>query len=103
MLMNCKGGQAFSHHFQVKDRPPSGGADRLVRLGDLEMASRCFRLEDFELDCSSCRLCCRDTAVRLQRLPLELLILLVERRGELVTREEIIQRSRGKDTFFDAA
>jgi DNA-binding winged helix-turn-helix (wHTH) protein len=34
--------------------------------------------------------------VRLQRIPLELLFLLIERRGEVVTREEILERVGGK-------
>jgi TolB-like protein/DNA-binding winged helix-turn-helix (wHTH) protein/Tfp pilus assembly protein PilF len=40
--------------------------------------------------------------VHLQRLPLELLYFLVERRGELVTREEIIERLWGKSVFVDS-
>ena len=39
--------------------------------------------------------------VRLERQPMELLILLVERRGQLVTRSEIVDRLWGKDVFVD--
>jgi class 3 adenylate cyclase len=39
--------------------------------------------------------------VRLQRIPLELLLLLVQRRGQLVTREEILERIWGKEVFLD--
>src|SRR5262249_10277139 len=35
------------------------------------------------------------------KLPMELLILLIERRGELVSREEIVERLWGKDVFLD--
>ncbi|HXW91310.1 MAG TPA: tetratricopeptide repeat protein [Terriglobales bacterium] len=37
----------------------------------------------------------------LERLPMQLLILLLERQGELVTREEIAERLWGKDVFLD--
>jgi len=40
--------------------------------------------------------------IPLQRIPLELLCLLVERRGQLVTREEIIERVWGKGVFVDS-
>ncbi len=42
-----------------------------------------------------------DVTVPLQRIPLELLFLLVERRGQLVTREEILERVWGKGFFVD--
>src|SRR5216684_2137129 len=59
-----------------------------------------FRFEDFELD--RYQLHRAGHPVRLQRLPLELLYLLVERRGELVTREEIIERLWGRSVFVDS-
>jgi DNA-binding winged helix-turn-helix (wHTH) protein/predicted ATPase len=40
--------------------------------------------------------------VPLQRIPLELLFLLIERRGQLVTREEILERVWGKGVFVDS-
>lgn len=39
--------------------------------------------------------------LRLEKLPMELLILLAERNGELVSREEIADRLWGKDSFLD--
>src|SRR5260370_25056429 len=70
---------------------------------DESKASReIFRFEDFELDRSVYQLRRAGRPVRLQRLPLELLYLLVERRGELVTREEIIARLWGKSVFVDS-
>src|SRR5687767_10301423 len=39
---------------------------------------------------------------RLEKLPMELLILLSHRRGQLVTRAEILDRLWGKDVFVDA-
>ena len=39
--------------------------------------------------------------LKLERIPMELLLFLVERRGLLVTREEIIEKLWGKDVFLD--
>ncbi len=61
-----------------------------------------FRFEDFELDRGVYQLRRAGRPVHLQRLPLELLYFLVERRGELVTREEIIERLWGKSVFVDS-
>jgi TolB-like protein/DNA-binding winged helix-turn-helix (wHTH) protein len=61
-----------------------------------------LRFRDFELDAGQFELRRAGHRVRLERKPLELLILLVEKQGELVVREEIIQRVWGKDLFFDA-
>ncbi|MBV8134074.1 MAG: AAA family ATPase, partial [Deltaproteobacteria bacterium] len=38
---------------------------------------------------------------KLERIPLDLLFLLIERRGQLVTREEILERLWGKGVFLD--
>ncbi len=40
--------------------------------------------------------------VKLERIPLELLFLLVNRRGQIVTREEILERVWGKGVFVDS-
>ena len=60
-----------------------------------------FHFGDFTLDQSSYRLQRGERVLRLERLPMELLILLIERRGELVSREEIVERLWGKDVFLD--
>jgi Tol biopolymer transport system component/DNA-binding winged helix-turn-helix (wHTH) protein len=60
-----------------------------------------FRFEEFELDLSAYELRKGAESVRLERIPFELLSLLVERRGQLVGREEIIERIWGKDVFHD--
>src|SRR5436309_4344820 len=39
---------------------------------------------------------------KLEKLPMELLTLLAERRGQLVNRAEILERLWGKDVFVDA-
>ena len=49
-----------------------------------------IRFEDFELDRGAFELRHKGEVVRLERLPLELLFLLAERRGLLVTRDEIL-------------
>ena len=40
-------------------------------------------------------------SVRLERRPMELLLLLVDRRGEHITRDEIVARLWGRDVFID--
>ena len=56
---------------------------------------------DFVLDRRAYELRRAGRSLKLERIPMELLLLLVERRGELVTREEIIERIWGKDVFLD--
>ena len=57
--------------------------------------------EDFELDVRAYQLRRAGRAVRLERIPLDLLVLLVEKRGELVSRDQIIEKIWGKDVFLD--
>jgi predicted ATPase/DNA-binding winged helix-turn-helix (wHTH) protein len=57
--------------------------------------------EDFVFDRSAYELRRSGTVVSLQRRPFELLSLLIERRGKLVTREEILERVWGKGVFVD--
>jgi predicted ATPase/serine/threonine protein kinase len=66
------------------------------------MAPKLLKLaDDLELDRGAYELRRSGKALRLSRIPMELLLLLVERRGELVTRNEIVQRIWGKDVFLD--
>jgi TolB-like protein/DNA-binding winged helix-turn-helix (wHTH) protein/Flp pilus assembly protein TadD len=60
-----------------------------------------FQFGEFTLDQAGYRLQRGDRVLRLEKLPMELLILLVERRGELVSRDEIAERLWGKDVFVD--
>ena len=55
----------------------------------------------FELDFSRFQLFRAGKPVRLEGLPLRLLMYLVERQGELVTREQIADSLWGKDVFVD--
>jgi TolB-like protein/DNA-binding winged helix-turn-helix (wHTH) protein len=60
------------------------------------------RFEDFELDSDAFRLTRDGQIVRLERIPLALLCLLVERRGQTVTRDDILERISGKGVFIDS-
>src|SRR6516162_6357341 len=60
-----------------------------------------LRFEDFELDLRSYQVRRSGRALRLERIPMEILFLLAERPGQLVTREEIIEKLWGKNAFLD--
>lgn len=60
-----------------------------------------FRFGDFVLDLAAYELRDKGRPVRLERQPMDLLILLVERRGQLVTRAEIVELLWGPDVFVD--
>jgi TolB-like protein/DNA-binding winged helix-turn-helix (wHTH) protein/Flp pilus assembly protein TadD len=60
-----------------------------------------FRFGDFVLDVSGYQLLRNGRPIRLERQPMDLLILLVERRLQLVSRAEIVDRLWGKDVFVD--
>jgi TolB-like protein/DNA-binding winged helix-turn-helix (wHTH) protein/predicted Zn-dependent protease len=70
--------------------------------GVSKMAEEIFRFEDFELDRGASQLRRAGTGVHLQRIPFQLLSLLVERRGQLVTQEEILEHIWGKGVFVDS-
>ena len=57
--------------------------------------------EDFELDLCSYELRRAGRVLRLERIPAELLVLLIEERRQLVSRDRIIERIWGKDVFLD--
>src|SRR5271165_4390032 len=65
------------------------------------MAADRLRLGDFEFDPSVFELTRCGRPVRLERIPMELLLLLLERPGELVTRQEIVGRLWGNEVFLD--
>src|SRR5712692_1384486 len=66
------------------------------------MSPTTLKFGDFELDAAGYELRSSGRAVKLERIPMELLLLLVDRRGQLVTRDEILEKLWGKDTFLDA-
>jgi DNA-binding winged helix-turn-helix (wHTH) protein/tetratricopeptide (TPR) repeat protein len=65
------------------------------------MPAALFRFQEFELDQVAYELRRGGQSVRLERIPFELLSLLLERHGQLVTRDEIIERVWGKGVFHD--
>jgi TolB-like protein/DNA-binding winged helix-turn-helix (wHTH) protein/tetratricopeptide (TPR) repeat protein len=68
---------------------------------DTPISRQVVRFGDFTLDLRSFQLVRIDRRVRLERQPMDLLILLVERSPALVTHEEIADRLWGKDVFVD--
>jgi TolB-like protein/DNA-binding winged helix-turn-helix (wHTH) protein/Tfp pilus assembly protein PilF len=60
-----------------------------------------LRFGEFELDVARYELRRKGRPIRLERQPMELLMMLVEKRGQLVHRDEIIERLWGKDVFVD--
>ena len=65
------------------------------------MPDRRVRFDDFVLDCGRFQLCRGGHVVQLEGLPLQLLMFLVEKKGHLVTREQIASELWGKDVFVD--
>jgi TolB-like protein/DNA-binding winged helix-turn-helix (wHTH) protein len=57
--------------------------------------------EHFELDVQIGKLYRDRRPVRLERIPVEILVFLIDQRGELVTREQIVERIWGKNAFLD--
>src|SRR5437660_2420402 len=80
----------MSHHLGCQDPVAIGGGTAQV-----------FHFGDFTLDQSQYRLQRGERILRLERQPMELLFLLVERSGELVTREEVADRLWGTTVFVD--
>src|SRR5262245_51687571 len=60
-----------------------------------------FRFANFELDVAAYKLSRAGLPIRLERQPMDVLIMLVERSGALVSRQDIVDRLWGKDVFVD--
>ncbi len=60
-----------------------------------------IKFGEFSLDCDRYELLRAGRPIKLEKLPMELLILLVEKDGHLVTRQEIVGRLWGADVFLD--
>jgi DNA-binding winged helix-turn-helix (wHTH) protein len=60
------------------------------------MQASVLYFDQFELDLNSYELRKSGRVIKLEKLPMELLILLAEKQGQLVTREQIIQRLCGR-------
>ena len=63
--------------------------------------NRVFRFGTYQADARTGELRKQGSRVRLQEQPFQVLVMLLERSGELVTREEIRQRLWGAETFVD--
>ena len=59
------------------------------------MPAAAIKFDEFSLDCDRYELLRAGRPIKLEKLPMELLILLVEKDGDLVTRQEIIVRLWG--------
>jgi len=64
-------------------------------------ASGVIRFDAFEVDLRAGELCKAGRKIKLQILPFRALVLLLERPGEVITREEFEKRLWSEDTFVD--
>ena len=64
-------------------------------------AARILRFDIFELDLRAGELRKRDLKLRLQGQPIEVLAILLQRAGDVVTREELRTQMWTADTFVD--
>jgi TolB-like protein/DNA-binding winged helix-turn-helix (wHTH) protein/Flp pilus assembly protein TadD len=65
------------------------------------MAGFSYSFGEFNLDPGRYELRRSGQVLKLERIPMELLILLAEKQGDIVTRQEITDRLWGKDVFVD--
>ena len=65
------------------------------------LTAEIVKFEEFELDCRRYQLLRAGHRVKIEKLPMELLILLLENEGRLVTREEIVNRLWGPGVYLD--
>jgi DNA-binding winged helix-turn-helix (wHTH) protein len=65
------------------------------------VAGKRVRFDEFEMDFGRFQLYCSGQPVRLEGLPLQLLMFLIENQRQLVTREQIADALWGKDVFVD--
>ena len=65
------------------------------------MAVTVFKFGDFKLDCDRFELYRAGRSLKLERKPMELLVLLATKNGPLVTRTEIAEHLWDKEVFVD--
>ena len=70
-------------------------------MAQTSIGRHCIRFAVFELDLESAELRKHGIKIKLQQKPFQILALLLERPGEVVTREELQQRIWPSDTFVD--
>ena len=86
---------------RITNQPERLYNGRNLPSGGVSMPSERIHLGQFVLDVGRYELTRAGTTVRMERIPMDLLILLVHEGGRLVSREEIIERLWGKDLYFD--
>jgi TolB-like protein/DNA-binding winged helix-turn-helix (wHTH) protein/Tfp pilus assembly protein PilF len=57
--------------------------------------------DDFELDCAAGQLRRSGRILKVERIPMEVLLFLVQQRGEVVSRDQIVEKIWGKGVHFD--
>jgi DNA-binding winged helix-turn-helix (wHTH) protein len=67
----------------------------------LPLPDKKIRFDEFEIDYARFQLYGAGKPIRLEGLPLQLLMFLVDKRGQLVTREDISAALWSKDVFVD--
>ena len=70
------------------------GARRFVTAG-------LIKFDQFALDCDRYELLRAGRPIKLEKIPMELLILLATKDGHLVTRQQIIEHLWGNDIFLN--
>ena len=91
------------HHYSEEPRltPPPGQTKMTGAKKGQWMQEKKVSFDHFELDFGRFQLYRAGKPVRLEGLPLQLLMFLVERPSQLVTREQIADALWGKDVFVD--
>ena len=92
----------------VLRRMPESGVEFVHFLPDVPMAPQPVKVqepirfgEDFELDLAARRLSRGNRVLKVERIPLEIMVLLIEHWGETVPRDEIVARVWGRGAFLD--
>lgn len=57
--------------------------------------------DDFEIDCVAGQLRRSGRILKVERIPMDVLLFLVQQRGEVVTREQLVEKIWGKDVYLD--
>jgi predicted ATPase/DNA-binding winged helix-turn-helix (wHTH) protein len=70
-------------------------------IPSLSAAGTTYRFGEFEIEVAAYSLRCRGERIRLARQPMDLLLLLLERRQELVSRQDMAKRLWGPDVYVD--
>jgi len=79
----------------ARSRGEAVGSSSAVTQGTIRFG------EDFEFDPRALELRNDGRALKLERIPVQVLLILVEQKGQLVTREEIAEKIWGKGAFLD--